>query len=327
MHDLLRAYAAELAAAEDGGQEQQAALTRLFDYYLAAAASAMDVLVPAERHHRPRPRPLRHAGPAVADPAAGARPGSTPNGPPWSPSRAHRRRTAGRATPPGWPPSCTATSRPAATTPTRSPCTAGRTRPPACSGDRAAEAMALTNLGIISWRQGRYQQAADYHQQALTRIGRDRRPAEARPLRSPTSAPSTNDRAATSSRALPPAGPGRLSAASATGPAKRAHWATWAPSPGGRASTSRPSTGISGRWRCSGRSATRPARPARCPTSGSPTSGWAATRRPSAATSAHWPCSGRPATGRARSRRATAWPKSCSPPACRTRPAWPPPPR
>jgi len=44
----------------------------------------------------------------------------------------------------------------------------GHARHAACLlGDRAAEATALTNLGIISWRQGRYRQAADYHQQAL----------------------------------------------------------------------------------------------------------------------------------------------------------------
>ena len=55
MHDLLRAYAAELAATEDGEEARRAALTRLFDYYLAGAAAAMDALYPAEQHSRPRP--------------------------------------------------------------------------------------------------------------------------------------------------------------------------------------------------------------------------------------------------------------------------------
>ena len=55
MHDLLRAYARELAA-RDGEDEQQAALTRLFDHYLHTAAAAMDILYPAERH-RPAPHP------------------------------------------------------------------------------------------------------------------------------------------------------------------------------------------------------------------------------------------------------------------------------
>jgi tetratricopeptide (TPR) repeat protein/DNA-binding XRE family transcriptional regulator len=54
MHDLLRAYARERAAARDTGDQRQQALTRLFDYYLAAAAAAMDVLFPAEASRRPR---------------------------------------------------------------------------------------------------------------------------------------------------------------------------------------------------------------------------------------------------------------------------------
>ena len=40
MHDLLHAYARELAYAHDAENERQAALTRLFDYYLQAAATA-----------------------------------------------------------------------------------------------------------------------------------------------------------------------------------------------------------------------------------------------------------------------------------------------
>ena len=53
MHDLLRAYACQLTAAGNG-QPGRAALTRLFDYYLATAAAAMDVLHPAGRPTRPR---------------------------------------------------------------------------------------------------------------------------------------------------------------------------------------------------------------------------------------------------------------------------------
>jgi DNA-binding SARP family transcriptional activator/tetratricopeptide (TPR) repeat protein len=52
MHDLLRGYACELAAeSEDAGQRE--AVTRLLDYYLQAAAAAMDSLYPAEQHVRP----------------------------------------------------------------------------------------------------------------------------------------------------------------------------------------------------------------------------------------------------------------------------------
>ena len=54
MHDLLRAYASCLAADEDSGVARRAGLTRLFDYYLATAAAAMDVLIPAEQHRRPQ---------------------------------------------------------------------------------------------------------------------------------------------------------------------------------------------------------------------------------------------------------------------------------
>jgi transcriptional regulator with XRE-family HTH domain len=54
MHDLLRAYARELAAGHDGEDGQHAALTRLFDHYLHTAATAMDTLHPADRHSRPR---------------------------------------------------------------------------------------------------------------------------------------------------------------------------------------------------------------------------------------------------------------------------------
>ena len=57
MHDLLRTYARELAASTDGEQQEHAALTGLFNYYLAAACAAMDILYPAEARLRP-PIPL-----------------------------------------------------------------------------------------------------------------------------------------------------------------------------------------------------------------------------------------------------------------------------
>jgi DNA-binding SARP family transcriptional activator len=66
LHDLLRAYAHEQAAARDSDGSSHRALTRLFDYYLAAAASAMDVLFPAEARRRPRVTPCAAAVPAMA---------------------------------------------------------------------------------------------------------------------------------------------------------------------------------------------------------------------------------------------------------------------
>jgi DNA-binding SARP family transcriptional activator/uncharacterized protein HemY/DNA-binding XRE family transcriptional regulator len=62
LHDLLRVYAAELAG------DDRAALTRLFDHYVAAAALAMDLHVPQERHLRPAVPPLRFPDWRPADP-------------------------------------------------------------------------------------------------------------------------------------------------------------------------------------------------------------------------------------------------------------------
>jgi DNA-binding SARP family transcriptional activator len=71
MHDLLRAYAAEQAAERDSEAGRRAALTRLFDHYLATAAAAAGTLYPADTD---RPRVPRLAGAArpVTGPA-GAR--------------------------------------------------------------------------------------------------------------------------------------------------------------------------------------------------------------------------------------------------------------
>ncbi|MER7282692.1 tetratricopeptide repeat protein [Dactylosporangium sp. NPDC000244] len=67
MHDLLRAYATSLATGDAAAEEPQSSLGRLFDYYLAAAASAMDVLNPAETHRRPRIPPPATPTPEFAD--------------------------------------------------------------------------------------------------------------------------------------------------------------------------------------------------------------------------------------------------------------------
>ncbi len=47
-HDLVRAYAAERAGAEERPSDRRAALTRLFDYYIGTAATAMECLHPTE---------------------------------------------------------------------------------------------------------------------------------------------------------------------------------------------------------------------------------------------------------------------------------------
>jgi tetratricopeptide (TPR) repeat protein len=165
-HDLLRAYASELAVAQDSDAARSAALTSLYDFYLGTAASAMDALVPAERHHRPRVPPAGPPAPPVATPA-GARG--------WlDAERATLVAVAAHTATHGSPGHATGL----AATLYRYLETGGHyadavtvhghARRAACLvGDRAAEATALTNLGIISWRQGRYQQAAGYHRQAL----------------------------------------------------------------------------------------------------------------------------------------------------------------
>jgi tetratricopeptide (TPR) repeat protein len=70
VHDLRRAYGRELAATHDGDDGQRAALTGLCDYYLAAAAAAMDALYPAEKHRRPQPPAPARPVPPVPAPAA-----------------------------------------------------------------------------------------------------------------------------------------------------------------------------------------------------------------------------------------------------------------
>lgn len=66
MHDLLRAFAAELCQARDTEADRQAALTRLCDYFLATAALAMDTAFPAESHRRPRIPPPTTPRPPLA---------------------------------------------------------------------------------------------------------------------------------------------------------------------------------------------------------------------------------------------------------------------
>ncbi len=67
-HDLVRAFAAGRAGDEDPPSARRAALTRLFDYYVAATAAAMDGLYPAEAHRRPSVGPVTTPVPDLTDP-------------------------------------------------------------------------------------------------------------------------------------------------------------------------------------------------------------------------------------------------------------------
>jgi DNA-binding SARP family transcriptional activator/tetratricopeptide (TPR) repeat protein len=166
MHDLLRAYARELAAAYDDEDGQHAALTQLLDYYLHSAAAAMDALYPAERHRRPRIPPTTTPAPPVTEPA-GARA--------WlDAERANLVTVTAHAAGHGWPAHATwlgatlfrylaagSYSQEAIIIHSHARAAARRT------GDHAAEATALDHVAGTYWQQSRYQQAADHLQQAL----------------------------------------------------------------------------------------------------------------------------------------------------------------
>ncbi len=68
MHDLLRAYAAEQATDQDSEPERRAALTRLFDHYLATAAVAAGLCSRPTLTSPRRPRPPVLPRPSLALP-------------------------------------------------------------------------------------------------------------------------------------------------------------------------------------------------------------------------------------------------------------------
>jgi DNA-binding SARP family transcriptional activator/tetratricopeptide (TPR) repeat protein len=166
MHDLLRAYAAERAAAEDAEDDRQAALTRLFDHFLATAAVAMDVLYPAERGARPRVAHSPGPAPPLAGPDAALA---------WlGAERSTLVAVAGHTAAHGWPSHTTRLARtlfryldigghyPDALIIHGHALAAAR-----LTDDRCATADALASLGGVHWRQGRYADAIDRYQRAL----------------------------------------------------------------------------------------------------------------------------------------------------------------
>jgi len=166
MHDLLRAYARELAGAQHGAQDRRAALTRVFDYYLHATAAAMDTLVPAERHRRPSVPSSATPAPPLAGPEAARA---------WlDAQRATLVAVAAHTASEGWPGHATRLATilfrylkvgghyPEGRAIHTSALHAARH-----SGDRAAQADASRSLGVLDAWQGRYQSAADQLGQAL----------------------------------------------------------------------------------------------------------------------------------------------------------------
>ena len=166
MHDLLRAYAREHAAARDTGGSSQQALTRLADYYLAAAAAAMDVLLPAESHWRPRIRPVAAIVPEIrleADARA------------WlDEERGNLVALVAHCAEHGWPRQATDL---AATLfrylitgshlPEAQSIFGHALQAARLSGDVTAEASALNSLGSIAASKGRFRDAAGYFNAAL----------------------------------------------------------------------------------------------------------------------------------------------------------------
>lgn len=206
MHDLLRGYAAELAAAEDSEHDRRCAQQRLLDYYLATATAAMARLNPAEAHHRPEVAPAATPTPELADLESACR---------WlDAERPGLVAIAAHAASNGWPTYTmrlsetllrylrnghhtdglaihTHAHRAATQTGDRvglasallalgtTHITVGRHRPGIekvqqaltgfrQAGDRTGEARALTTLGKAEMRQGQYGPAAEHLRQALT---------------------------------------------------------------------------------------------------------------------------------------------------------------
>jgi tetratricopeptide (TPR) repeat protein/transcriptional regulator with XRE-family HTH domain len=166
MHDLIRDYAREQAAARDADGACRQALTGLFDYYLAAVAAATDILFPADAALRPR---ISASAAEVPDMAgeAGAQA--------WlDAERANLVAVVVHCAGHGWPRHATSLARalfrylitrsdlPEADTVYAHALQAARQ-----SGDLVAEAAALNGLGGIGVARGHPKAAAEYYRAAL----------------------------------------------------------------------------------------------------------------------------------------------------------------
>jgi tetratricopeptide (TPR) repeat protein len=160
-HDLVRAHAATRATDEDRPADRRAALTRLFDYYLANARTAMDHLYPARVEVPPPADPA----PALTDPDTAKV---------WlDVERPNLVAVAAHTATHGWP---THTTRLAATLSryldgghfTDALAVHGHAgRAAQHTDDPAGQATALLNLGTINGQLGRYDTATDHFEQAL----------------------------------------------------------------------------------------------------------------------------------------------------------------
>ena len=164
-HDLVRLYAATQAQDQDRGPVRRAALTRLFDHYLAAAATAMDTLHPAEAELRPRIPPAGTPVPDLADPDAARE---------WLDTERHTLvAVAVHTAAHGWPTHTTRLARTLFRYLTDNHLTDAVTvntqalQAARHSGDPLGQAHALTELSVARWRLGELESAAEELLQAL----------------------------------------------------------------------------------------------------------------------------------------------------------------
>jgi len=164
-HDLVRAYTATRAHDEDRPADRRAALTRLFDLYLATAAAAMNSLHPAEAHRRPRVPPADTPMPALTDAESALA---------WLDTERHTLvAVAAHTADHGWPTHTTRLARTLFRYLDSGHVTAAVTvhghahRASRRGTDLTEQAHALTDLGTTHVRLGRYDQAGSHFQRAL----------------------------------------------------------------------------------------------------------------------------------------------------------------
>ncbi|MFI5894048.1 BTAD domain-containing putative transcriptional regulator [Actinoplanes sp. NPDC051513] len=154
MHDLLRAYAAELAAVHDPAPDRKVALTRLFDHYLAGSVAAMNTLYPEGSVAAGDPDAARSWIEAERPNLAAACAYGAAHG--WHRFAIALAGTLFRYLDAGGPAAEAVAV------------TASAVSAAVAAGDREAQARALSDLGRLHRRQGRLAEAADIYQQALT---------------------------------------------------------------------------------------------------------------------------------------------------------------
>jgi DNA-binding SARP family transcriptional activator/tetratricopeptide (TPR) repeat protein len=166
LHDLLRDFAAEQAMAQDGADACHAAMTRLLDYYARATATAVRTLHPAERGLWPDGPPGVAEVPPLDNPASArawldaerpvlaavaafaANHGRTSHALHFSMALYRYLDTGGHY-------------------PAAIEIHTGAYQAAHRAGDLAGEAAALSSLGVVAWRQGRYAEATSCLQQVL----------------------------------------------------------------------------------------------------------------------------------------------------------------